>query len=517
MAERQQTRGIRWTTLGVAVVVTAVLLAGFGMYFAVSHTRLQASMQIQALQRDAFELRRSANQRIRESVSDGLAWAVRGFQTGDFSELASSRTIAPWIREVFVWDGLSLRWDGAAAGADTTANLNPRIQAIVTQRLRDCLNDMSVEHGNQIQSSAERVDGQSVVLACQLYLDALNRLLAVAIRLDDSILQSEFLNDHFWRNGRMAVVDRTSRSDDPWLVSISPALDPLAVVPSTTFLAAQRRGVWMRIAAYTAVTTLFVVGLTLMIRKFIVLVQREVTLSRIKSNFVADVSHELKTPLSLIRMFSEMLGDGRVTTEEKRQEYYRIIHRECSRLTNMIENILDFSRIDAGKKQFTMQNVDVGEVVRSTYEAYRADLEQQGFEHVVVIPRSLPAIQADRDAIGQAVLNLISNAIKYSAEEKSLRIELAEDTRRGKHGVMISVTDRGIGIRPADRSHLFDGFFRADDERVRSKRGTGLGLNLVKNIVEAHGGSIDVETRLVKGTTFRIFLPESAAATEPRE
>jgi signal transduction histidine kinase len=235
-----------------------------------------------------------------------------------------------------------------------------------------------------------------------------------------------------------------------------------------------------------------------------------VALSRLRSNFVADVSHELKTPLALIRMFSEMLGEDRVPSEEKRREYYAIIQRESSRLTHMIDNILDFSRIDAGKKEFAFEAVDVAAVVRDTYEAYRFDLDRQKFEHRLVVADGLPRVQADADAIAQAIINLISNAIKYSAQEKSLLIELSKETRRGKHGVLICVSDSGIGIKPEDRSHLFDGFYRADDEHVRKQRGAGLGLSLVKSIVDAHGGILDVESRLVKGTTFRIFLPQSA-------
>jgi two-component system phosphate regulon sensor histidine kinase PhoR len=229
------------------------------------------------------------------------------------------------------------------------------------------------------------------------------------------------------------------------------------------------------------------------------------------------VSHELKTPLALIRMFGETLRDNRVKSPEKAKEYHEIITRESTRLTHLINNILDFSRIEAGRKDYRKDPVDVGRVVRETYELYRHELDRAGFEHRCVIGDGLPEVLGDADAIGQVVLNLISNAIKYSAEEKHLVVEVGPETRRGKHGVLILVQDRGIGIRPEDRARLFDGFFRAADIQVRKRRGTGLGLALCKYIVEAHQGYIDVESRLVRGSTFRIFLPRQPTPTPAEE
>jgi signal transduction histidine kinase len=250
--------------------------------------------------------------------------------------------------------------------------------------------------------------------------------------------------------------------------------------------------------------------------------RRELALTEMKSNFVADVSHELKTPLALIRLFGETLLSGRVTSEEKRQEYYEIITRESTRLTNLINNILDFSRIEAGRREYTLTATDIASVVRETYEAYRAQLEHDGFEHHLRVAPSLPNVNADADAVAQALINLINNAMKYSEQDRYLAIDVAKDTRRGRHGVLISVHDRGIGIRPEDRARLFDGFFRASAARVRDRGGTGLGLALVKHIVDSHGGLLDVESRLVKGSTFRVFLPaaesqDSSAGRAPAE
>jgi len=240
-------------------------------------------------------------------------------------------------------------------------------------------------------------------------------------------------------------------------------------------------------------------------------IKRETALARLKSNFVADVSHELKTPLALIRLYAETLQSGRVPNEEKRQEYYAVIARESTRLTNLINDILDFSRIEAGRKEYRLQPTDVIQVVRNTYEAYRPQLDQDAFEHHLTIDAGVSRIDADPDAISQVLVNLINNAIKYSQDEKYLAIDVTSDVRRGRRGVLISVHDRGIGIRAEDRARLTEGFFRAPDDRVRRQGGTGLGLALVKRIVEAHNGSLDIESRLVKGSSFRVFLPASAA------
>lgn len=240
--------------------------------------------------------------------------------------------------------------------------------------------------------------------------------------------------------------------------------------------------------------------------------RKEMALAELKSRFVADVSHELKTPLAVIRLYAETLQSGRIIEEEKRQEYYAIIARESERLTNLINNILDFARIEAGRKEYALKPTDVGLVVRECHEDYRAELERQGFQHHLTIAPDLPPVDADRDAVTQVLLNLMNNAVKYSGEDRYLAVEVTRDTRRGRHGVLISIHDRGIGVRPEDRAQLFEGFYRSADTRVRERGGTGLGLALVKHIVDTHQGSIDVESRLVKGTTFRVFLPASETA-----
>jgi signal transduction histidine kinase len=232
-------------------------------------------------------------------------------------------------------------------------------------------------------------------------------------------------------------------------------------------------------------------------------VQREIHLSRLKSDFVANVSHELKTPLALIRLFAETLELGRVQSEDKARQYYRLINKESQRLTQLINNILDFSRIEAGRKEYRFAPTDVAQIVGDVVEAYRFPIEQNGFELDVKVAEDLPEVEADKEALGQALLNLVNNAIKYSRDGKHLRLEVS---RKGDE-VRIAVSDRGIGIAKAEQKKIFDKFYRAEDSLVHETKGSGLGLPLVRHIMEAHGGSVDVESAPGRGSTFTLVLP----------
>jgi signal transduction histidine kinase len=232
-------------------------------------------------------------------------------------------------------------------------------------------------------------------------------------------------------------------------------------------------------------------------------VQREVHLSRLKSDFVANVSHELKTPLALIRLFAETLELGRVPGEQKAKQYYRIINKESQRLTQLINNILDFSRIEAGRKQYRLVRTDVARVVQEVLDAYRFQIEQQGFTLEVEMAEDLPEVEIDSEAIEQALLNLLNNAIKYSPTEKYIKLAVLADGKR----LLISVTDRGIGVAKSDQKKIFEKFYRAENTLVHETKGSGLGLALVQHIMEAHGGSVELESTPGKGSTFTLVIP----------
>jgi signal transduction histidine kinase len=218
---------------------------------------------------------------------------------------------------------------------------------------------------------------------------------------------------------------------------------------------------------------------------------------------VANVSHELRTPLALIRLYAETLELGRLTAQEKYQEYFRIIREESERLSALINNILDFSRIEAGRKEYDFKQTDLAELVRATLESYRFQIEQNGFAFEENIAADIPPVNVDREAIARSLLNLVNNALKYSKDQKFIGVSLY----RANGSVKLEVRDRGIGIAPADHDKIFEKFYRCGDPLVHNTKGSGLGLSLVKHIAQAHGGNVFVESAPERGSKFTIALP----------
>jgi signal transduction histidine kinase len=274
----------------------------------------------------------------------------------------------------------------------------------------------------------------------------------------------------------------------------------------TTVAAIGRRWFIQSLLIIGALSVLMIGGLVLTYRS----VSKEVALARLKSDFVSNVSHELRTPLALIRLYAETLELGRITTQEKKDEYYRIIRKESERLTALINNILDFSRIEAGHKEYDFRETDVAELVRSTLDAYRYQIEQQGFEFEQNIDSNIPAMHVDREAIARALVNLVNNALKYSAEEKFICVKLY----RTNGSLKLEVADRGIGITRREQAKIFEKFYRTGDPLVHNTRGSGLGLSLVRHITHAHGGEVEVESTPGQGSKFTVSLPLTMTAQQ---
>src|ERR1700730_4294319 len=232
-------------------------------------------------------------------------------------------------------------------------------------------------------------------------------------------------------------------------------------------------------------------------------VSREMNLARQKSDFVANVSHELRTPLALIRLYAETLELGRLTAKEKYQEYFRIIREESERLTALINNILDFSRIEAGRKEYEFKETNLADLVRSTLDSYRFQIEQNGFTFEENISGDIPPVIVDREAIARSLLNLVNNALKYSKDQKYIGVSLYRANSR----VNLEVRDHGIGIPPNEQAKIFEKFYRCGDPLVHNIKGSGLGLSLVRHIARAHGGDVLVESTPEKGSKFTIALP----------
>jgi signal transduction histidine kinase/tetratricopeptide (TPR) repeat protein len=250
---------------------------------------------------------------------------------------------------------------------------------------------------------------------------------------------------------------------------------------------------------FVGIIIVMLIGIILMVRAVI----HESEISQMKSDFVSNVSHELKTPLSLIRMFGETLDSGIVTDETDRKKFYGIIRKESERLTHLINNVLDFSRMDAGIKEYNFRETDLAEVVRSTLEAYKFQVSENGFIIESELPDESVILRIDKDAISQVLLNLLNNAVKYSGEEKYIRVRVSKDPA----SALISVTDHGVGIPKDELKKIFDKFYRVSTARTKETRGSGLGLTLAKHIVEAHRGTIEVDSEVGKGSRFTVSLP----------
>jgi signal transduction histidine kinase len=228
------------------------------------------------------------------------------------------------------------------------------------------------------------------------------------------------------------------------------------------------------------------------------------SLARKKDDFISAVSHELRTPLTSIRMHSEMLEKKWVKSEEKASEYYRSMRQESERLTRLIENVLDFSRIQRGRKKYNFLVGDLNKCISDVVEMMRPYAAQSGFT-IAADLGTLPPTKFDKDALTQIVVNLLDNAVKYAraADEKVVYVRTRQD---GQHTI-IEVEDRGPGLPHRERKKVFEQFYRVAAESTREVPGTGLGLAIVKKFVEAHEGFVEVLAAKPKGAVFRVGLP----------
>jgi signal transduction histidine kinase len=236
----------------------------------------------------------------------------------------------------------------------------------------------------------------------------------------------------------------------------------------------------------------------------------EVRLARQKSSFVANVSHELKTPLTSIRMYAEMLQEGRQRDPARRRQYLGTIVKESRRLTRLVNRVLDFARLEQGRRRYTIGPLDPEALCRGVLENERPRLEQAGFSLSFEArgwkgggSAGRPEVRGDAEALAQVLLNLLSNAEKYSGGEKEIGLVLSREAGR----IRIRVLDRGRGIPPAEVRHLFKEFYRAGDSLTNPVQGTGLGLAIARRIVRDHGGELSYLPRPGGGSIFQVELP----------
>ena len=233
-------------------------------------------------------------------------------------------------------------------------------------------------------------------------------------------------------------------------------------------------------------------------------ISKQVELSQLKSDFVSNVSHEIRTPLALISMYIETLEMGRIKDKAKINEYYSVILHETARLSGIVNRILSFSQIDNKKRKYFFNSTLLNDIVESTALTFRYTLENKGFTYSFEPDNSLPPVWADRDAIAEALVNLIDNAMKYSEDNKHVVV------RTGKKDdfVYVEVEDHGIGITGKDQRYIFDKFYRVTGKNLANRvKGSGLGLAIVKHIMDAHAGKIYVNSTPGAGSLFRLLFP----------
>ena len=237
---------------------------------------------------------------------------------------------------------------------------------------------------------------------------------------------------------------------------------------------------------------------------------REVRLAELKSNFVSSVSHDLKTPLALIQLFAETLELGRLKSHERAQEYYRIINSEARKLTRLINNLLDFSRIEAGLRRYKLESTDLGQVVSRVLDSLESQFRHNQFTVTSRVAPNLPPVLIDPEAAEQALENVLSNAMKYSPDHRHILVEVDASDRFGR----VRVTDRGIGIAPRFQKKIFRKFYRIETDAGSGAQGTGLGLAIVDHIMRALGGFVGVESEPGRGSTFTLHFPVYTADKE---
>ncbi|HSN93075.1 MAG TPA: HAMP domain-containing sensor histidine kinase [Anaeromyxobacteraceae bacterium] len=235
---------------------------------------------------------------------------------------------------------------------------------------------------------------------------------------------------------------------------------------------------------------------------------REAKVARLQTDFVNKVSHDLRTPLTSIRMFVETLQLGRAQDPERQREALEILAEETARLSGLINRLLDWARMESGRRAYHLERQPVEPIVDAALEAFAPQLLHRPAEVARSVEPGLPPVWADREALSEALLNLLNNAHKYTGAEKRITVE----ARRAGAAVHLRVSDNGPGIPAPDQKRIFEKFYRARDPLRRSIEGSGLGLAMVKHIVKAHGGNVSVSSRVGQGATFTIALPAAEPA-----
>jgi signal transduction histidine kinase len=278
----------------------------------------------------------------------------------------------------------------------------------------------------------------------------------------------------------------------PWTIHVSSA----GLAASDSGIPARRR---LLLAVLSVLAVLLVVSSYLIVRAM----TRELAVARLQSDFVASVSHEFRSPLTSIRQLSSLLGQGRLASADQLQRAYAFLAAESKRLERLVEGLLDFGQIEAGRARYRMESTEAGELVRDVVETFERTVSTEGYRVELALPASPCRIRADRDALGRALWNLLDNAVKYSPAHRTVWVEVAPEGDQ----LSISVKDRGVGIPAAEQKAIFGKFVRGARSREIGVKGTGLGLAIVRHVVAAHGGEVRLESASGEGSRFLLRMP----------
>jgi len=226
---------------------------------------------------------------------------------------------------------------------------------------------------------------------------------------------------------------------------------------------------------------LFLIGTWYVFKSF----NTEFQLAKMRADFISNVSHEIRTPIALLSVYSETILLGRYKPE-KLNEYHNIIHQETNRLTDIVNKILNFSKIEEKKYKYNFTTVNINDIVESILERFTYHLNNTGFLTEVVLDKNIPVVRGDVEALKEVLTNLIDNAIKYSGNSKYIKVETISD----KTNIKLVISDTGIGIPEEQQKYIFDKFYRGSESEVHNIKGSGLGLAIVKHIIEGHNGKI---------------------------
>jgi len=233
-------------------------------------------------------------------------------------------------------------------------------------------------------------------------------------------------------------------------------------------------------------------------------IQRDLAVARLQTNFVAAVSHEFRTPLASLRHVTELLEEDDDLPPGRRRAFYSMLGRNTERLHRLVESLLDFARMEDGRKPYDLKRIDVATLTRSVVDEFRQDSRADGFQIAFDTPDDAPAFSlADAESLTHALWNLLDNAVKYSPERRTIRVSV----ERLPTGVAITVRDGGLGIARAEQRDIFRKFVRGQQAARLGIKGTGLGLAMADHIIRAHGGAIELESEEGVGSTFRVVLP----------